>query len=135
MQASTFYQCLSHNLGSHTITKFMDIGNFLIEVEEIIMCTKEFSHVLQIFYPFSISNEFSNQWLHLIQIQIHQFIDLVTNLSPNNWHFEKNYLLTWDPCCSTLLVTFDLLKKFHVPIWFSMSYYYLYEFQILFKFY
>jgi hypothetical protein len=47
----------------------MDIGNFLIEVEEIIICMKEFPHVLQIFYPFSISNEFSNQLLNSIQIK------------------------------------------------------------------
>jgi len=87
MQTITFYKCLSHNLGSHTI---MDIGNFLIEVEEFIICMKEFPNVLQIFYPISISNEFSNQLLHSIQIQIHQFIDLVTSLSPKKWHFEKN---------------------------------------------
>jgi hypothetical protein len=130
MQTITFYQCFSHNLGSLTITKFMDIGNFLIEVEEIIICMKEFPHVLQMFFPFSISSEFWNQLLHSIQIQIHQFIDLVTSLFPNNWHFEKNYLLIWASCCSTLPMTFYLFFSYHVPIWFSTSHYYLYQFQI-----
>ncbi len=130
MQTITFYQCFSHNLGSLTITKFMDIGNFLIEVEEIIICMKEFPHVLQMFFPFSISSEFWNQLLHSIQIQIHQFIDLVTSLFPNNWHFEKNYLLIWASCCSALPMTFYLFFSYRVPIWFSTSHYYLYQFQI-----
>jgi len=39
-------------------------------------------------------------------------------------------LQTWDPHCCTLPVTFNSFFSCHVPIWFSISCYYLYQFQI-----
>jgi hypothetical protein len=43
----------------------------------------------------------------------------------------NNYIIyTWAPCCCALQVMFNPFFSYHVSIWFLISHYYLYQFQI-----